>query len=108
MSIMEQLLYSVTTPVQVFEDNQACIKLPRNPINHSRTKHIDVVLHNEVEKKNLDVDYLKTENMLANALTKPLDSQQLREPSEAMGLDFSTNHDWIVQHLYLTLRHHSG
>ena len=94
------------TPVQVFEDNQACIKVSRNLIDHSRTKHIDVVLHNEMENKILDIDYLETENMSANTFPKPLNSQQLREPSEAMGPDFNTNHDQIEQHLYFTLRHH--
>lgn len=84
------------TPVRVFEDNQACIKLSRNPINHSRTKHIDVIHHflrDEVEKKTFDIDYLETENMLADAFTKPLNGRQLRELSEAMGLDFNTGHD---------------
>jgi hypothetical protein len=28
--------------VEIFEDNQACIKLAKNPQQHSRTKHIQV------------------------------------------------------------------
>jgi hypothetical protein len=33
------------SPTVIHEDNQSCIKLSKNPIQHQRTKHIDVQTH---------------------------------------------------------------
>ena len=29
----------------IYEDNQGCIALAKNPVFHSRTKHIDIKFH---------------------------------------------------------------
>ena len=38
-------LLSNTLSVPIFSDNQACISLSKDPISHSKTKHIDVRYH---------------------------------------------------------------
>ncbi len=48
-------------------DNQADIKLAINPVNHFRAKHIDIQ-YNKV----LELDYIMTEEIVADGLTKPL------------------------------------
>ena len=60
------------------EDNQAAIQLSRNPKFHNRTKHIDVAFHfvrEKVQDKSIHVVYCRTDEMLADILTKGLPRQ---------------------------------
>jgi hypothetical protein len=64
---------SRATPI--FSDNQSCIALAKDPIAYSRTKHIDVryhYIHELVSFSKTTVDYIPTEDMKADILTKPL------------------------------------
>lgn len=56
-------------------DNQSAIKLVKNPEFHRKTKHIEVRYHfvrNAHEEKVFDLDYINTNNQIADILTKPL------------------------------------
>ena len=58
------------------EDNQGAIYIAENPVEHSRTKHIDVCYHyirEALNKKIIEINYdCPTEDMIADILTKPL------------------------------------
>jgi len=65
----------------IFSDNQGCIALARDPVAHSRTKHIDVRYHyirELVAFNKVTVEYIPTEEMVADMLTKPLSLAGLR------------------------------
>jgi hypothetical protein len=56
-------------------DNQSAIKLAYNPVQHGRTKHIDLRYHyvrEKIEDGTVIVKYLSTERMPADMFTKPL------------------------------------
>lgn len=77
--------------VTIYEDNQPCISLAKNPTAHGRTKHIDVVHHSlqdDVDKGRLKIEYLNTELMPADLLTKPLSGKRTPKLGRLMGLDF--------------------
>jgi hypothetical protein len=60
---------------RIMEDNQGAIALAHNPEYHARTKHIDVQYHfvrECVEMGKVKLVYCPTEEMVADALTKPL------------------------------------
>lgn len=85
-----------TNAITIYEDNQAAIALSKNPIQHSRTKHIDICHHairDYVDSGILEITYLNTADMLADALTKPLNGRKLRELSIGMGLAFHGIYD---------------
>ena len=66
----------------IFSDNQACIALAGNTVNHSRSKHIDVRYHyirDLIASKRTTVEYCPTEDMVADLLTKPLSLQRTRK-----------------------------
>ncbi|KAK2388390.1 putative mitochondrial protein [Trifolium repens] len=63
------------TNVQIFCDNTSAINLSKNPIQHSRSKHIEIKHHfirDHVNKKDISLVFVDTENQLADIFTKPL------------------------------------
>lgn len=61
--------------VQLFGDNQGALKLLKNPVISSRSKHIDVVYHFARERVALGqvkFEYIRTDFMLADMFTKPV------------------------------------
>jgi hypothetical protein len=73
----------------VFEDNQSCIKMTKNPVNHGRAKHIDIKYHfirDEIKKNSVFVEYAETKVMLADILTKALPGPRHAELCEKFGL----------------------
>ena len=59
----------------IYEDNQGCIALARNPVFHARTKHIDIKYHflrEKVEEGDIELEYRPTDEMVADGLTKAL------------------------------------
>jgi hypothetical protein len=56
-------------------DNESAILMADNPIEHSRTKHIDIrhhFLRDHQQKGDIEVYHINTENQLADIFTKPL------------------------------------
>jgi hypothetical protein len=63
--------------VPLFCDNTSAICIAKNPVQHSRTKHIDVRFHflrDHVEKGTIVLHRIDTEHQLADIFTKYLDS----------------------------------
>lgn len=72
--ILEELQFGQGA-VPIFCDNSSTIKLSKNPVLHGRTKHIDVRYHflrNLVEDGEIDLLYCRSEDQIADILTKPL------------------------------------
>ena len=60
---------------QIFCDNTSAINLSKNPVQHSRTKHIDIrhhFLRDHVLKGDITLEFISTEKQIADILTKPL------------------------------------
>jgi Reverse transcriptase (RNA-dependent DNA polymerase) len=75
---LRKLIYDLKRAVSTIiirADNQGAIKLLKNPITSLRSKHIDVIYHfarERVARKEVAFDYVKTEHMIADNLTKPV------------------------------------
>ena len=75
--------------VTLFEDNEACIILSKNPEDHKRTKHIQVkyhVLRDYVSSQILHLKYCSTKSQLADCFTKILHGPQFRDQMQRLGL----------------------
>ena len=60
-------------PLQVFVDNQACIALSKNFMNHGKTKHFALKVHfiqKLVDTGPIQLNYLPTDRMPTDTLTK--------------------------------------
>jgi hypothetical protein len=59
-------------------DNESAICMADNPVEHSRTKHIDIrhhFLRDHQQKGDIEVFHISTKNQLADIFTKPLDEK---------------------------------
>ena len=77
------------TLVKLLVDNKSAIVLTKNPVQHSRMKHIDTRHHfirKYVEDKKIQVDYVRTRDQLANILTKSLGRVKFLEMCERLGI----------------------
>jgi len=62
-------------PVYIHQDNQSTIRFSNNSIVRDRTKHIDIRYHfvkDRIDRGTIQIGYLPTDQMSADALIKPL------------------------------------
>ena len=70
-------------------DNKSAISLCKNPVHHERSKHIDTKYHyirECVEEKRIDVNYVGTDDQLADILTKSLGRLKFLEMRQKIGV----------------------
>lgn len=75
--------------MMLFCDNISAINISKNPVQHSRTKHIDIRHHfirNLVDSKVIQIEYVDTKNQLADMFTKPLDKERFQELRKVVGI----------------------
>jgi hypothetical protein len=89
---MKQMLseYNVEQDVLTLHcDNLSAINISKNPIQHSRTKHIDIRHHfirDLVEGKVVTLEHVATENQLADIFTKALDASKFEALRGKLGI----------------------
>ncbi|GJU35419.1 copia protein [Tanacetum coccineum] len=92
---MKQALFDydiILDDIPVLCDNKGAIDLIKNPVLHSRTKHIEIrhhFLRDNVQKGNISIEKVSYEDNIADILTKPLK----REPFNLLrlGLGLASN-----------------
>uniref|UniRef100_H3H975 Integrase catalytic domain-containing protein n=2 Tax=Phytophthora ramorum TaxID=164328 RepID=H3H975_PHYRM len=80
--------------LMIREDNQSCIKMTKNPVNHGRAKHIDIKYHHirdEVKRGEVKLEYCETSVMLADIMTKALAGPRHTELTAALGIHGTSN-----------------
>jgi hypothetical protein len=73
--LLARLFGQMLDPTLIDCDNQSCVKLSENPVSHARSKHVETKYHyirDMVQRKPILVQYLPTDEQIANVLTKPL------------------------------------
>ena len=82
--------YNVTQNVMtLYCDNLSAINIYKNPIQHSRTKHIDIRHHfirDLVEDKVITLEHVATDLQLADIFTKALDANQFENLRGKLGI----------------------
>lgn len=76
-------------PVTLMEDNQGTISIAKNPLYHSRTKHIDIRYHyvcEAIKEGTIDLIYCPSSEIVADILTKALSKGQFESLRSATEL----------------------
>ena len=66
------------TNTPIYCDNTSAIQITQNPVQHTKTKHIQIRHHfirDNVEKGKVSLHYVSTTEQLADIFTKALDDQ---------------------------------
>jgi mevalonate pyrophosphate decarboxylase len=73
--VLADLNIKVEEPIKMFCDNQSARHIATNPVFHERTKHIEVDCHfvrEKIQSKEIETLFVKSEDQLADILTKGL------------------------------------
>ena len=76
----------------IYCDNSSAIDISKNPVQHSKTKHIEIRYHfirDLVEKKIMCLEYILTECQNADIFTKPLDRSKFETLLKVIGVILS-------------------
>jgi transposase InsO family protein len=74
----------------IHSDSQGSIALSKNPEHHARSKHIDIRHHfirEQVAANHISLQYMPTEDMLADVMTKPLSRDQHNTLIKRLGIN---------------------
>ena len=89
---MKKLLhdYGITQDnMCVFCDNMSAINLSKNPVQHSKSKHIKIRYHfirELVEEKTVYLEFINIDNQKADIFTKPLDGPRFESLYKTIGV----------------------
>jgi hypothetical protein len=77
-------------------DNESAIRMADNPVEHSRTKHIDIRYHflrDHQQRGDTEIAYVSTKEQLADIFTKPLDEKTFSKLRNELNILDSRNFD---------------
>ena len=86
-SFMTELGFPPKNPTKIYIDNTGAEALAKNPVNHQRTKHIDIRHHfirQHVDDKTIQLVHIASEENVADILTKALPYQSFLKHHEGL------------------------
>ena len=87
--LLSELGLDMHDPVTLHCDNQSSIHIAKNPVQHERTKHIEIDVHftrDKVLEGLIQLAYLPTNSQIADIFTKILPSAQFQELLTKLGM----------------------
>jgi hypothetical protein len=75
LRVLKELKIEVELPLKLYCDNKAAISIAHNPVQHDRTKHIEIDLHffkEKIDSGTLCLPFIPSNQQTADILTKSL------------------------------------
>jgi hypothetical protein len=88
-TFLRDLGFPDASPMKLYCDNKAAINIAHNPVQHDRTKHIEIDRHFIKEKLNnglICMPFVRSEDQLADVFTKGLSSRSFHPIVFKLGL----------------------
>lgn len=87
--ILEDLKIEWDGPMRIYCDNKSAISIAHNPVQHDRTKHIEIDRHfikEKLESELICTPYVSTHGQLEDVLTKGLSSSVFENIVSKLGM----------------------
>lgn len=87
--LVTEIGFPPNVEMNLFYDNKAAIDISHNPVQHDRTKHVEVDRHfikQYHEAKIIRFHFVKSENQLANIFTKAVSSKIFHSLLDKLGI----------------------
>eukprot|EP00253_Pinus_taeda_P004898 PITA_04898 len=75
MQTLQDFQITCTPPISILCDNTSAISISKNPVMHSKTKHISIKYHflrEQVLEQKVKLEYVPSKEQVVDILTKPL------------------------------------
>ncbi|KAL6350328.1 hypothetical protein AAG906_004277 [Vitis piasezkii] len=87
--LLQDLGYLSRQPIRLFCDNKVACDIAHNPIQHDRTKHVEVdrfFIKEKLDDKIVELPKIRSEDQLADILTKAVSSQVFSKFLDKLGM----------------------
>ncbi|CAL9001282.1 unnamed protein product [Prunus brigantina] len=87
--LLKELGFVAKDAMKLYCDNQAAIDIANNPVQHDRTKHVEIDRHfinEKLESNVISVPHVKSEEQLADILTKAVSSHAFSDSLDKLGI----------------------
>ncbi|RVW75763.1 Copia protein [Vitis vinifera] len=87
--LLQDLGYLSRQPIRLFCDNKVVCDIAHNPVQHDRTKHVEVdrfFIKEKLDDKIVELPNIRSEDQLADILTKAVSSQVFSKFLDKLGM----------------------
>ena len=88
-NLLQDLHMKQVNPMKLYCDNKAECDIPHNPVQHDRTKHVEVdkpFIKEKIEADSIEVPHVRSQDYLADVLTKAVSNQAFNGCLNKLGI----------------------
>eukprot|EP00253_Pinus_taeda_P030743 PITA_30743 len=89
MQTLQDFQITCTPPISILCDNTSVINISKNPVMHSKTKHIPIKYHflrEQVLEQKVKLEYVPSKEQIVDILTKPLPRETFEYLRKKLGV----------------------
>ena len=87
--VLGDLGITLDTPMLLYCDNESAVKIANNPVQHDRTKHVEIDRHfikDHLERKTIELPHVTSKEQLADMLTKAVCGRVFHSSLDKLGM----------------------